>query len=133
MVDDFCVRFSVKNNFSTDSIGLSHNFNREKKIFIKNSMGTKEYNYWKLGITKHKEDNHIGFEFKLTIPRGEATTIYNIVRNKPVDRFNSKENNRRMMIGAWDTIRVKEFWRSTVWVGFATLTILFRISYFFSI
>ena len=109
MVDDFCVRFSVKNNFSTDSIGLSHNFNREKKIFIKNSMGTKEYNYWKLGITKHKEDNHIGFEFKLTIPRGETTTIYNFVRNKPVDRFNSKENYHRMMIGAWDTIRAKEF------------------------
>ena len=109
MVDDFRVSFSVKNNLSTGSIGLSHNFNREKKIFIKNSMGTKEYNYWKLGITKHKEDNHIGFEFKLTIPRGETTTIYNFVRNKPVDRFNSKENYHRMMIGAWDTIRVKEF------------------------
>ena len=34
MVDGYWVRFSVKNNLSTDSIGLSHNFNREKKIFI---------------------------------------------------------------------------------------------------
>ena len=69
MVDGYWVRFSVKNNLSTDSIGLSHNFNREKKIFIKNSLGTKEYDYWKLGLTKHKDDNHIGSEFKLIIPK----------------------------------------------------------------
>ena len=35
MVDGYWVRFSVKNNSSTDRIGLSHNINREKKIFYK--------------------------------------------------------------------------------------------------
>ena len=131
MVNGYWVRFSIKNNLSTDSIGLSHNFNREKKIFIKNSLGTKEYDYWKLGLTKHKDDNHIGSEFKLFVPKGETTTIYNFFRNKPVDRFNSKANYHRMMIGAWDTIRAKEFWRSTVRAGFATSAILFGIYYFF--
>ena len=131
MVDGYWVRFSVKNNLSTDSIGLSHNFNREKKIFIKNSLGTKEYDYWKLGLTKHKDDNHIGSEFKLIVPKGETTKIYNFFRNKPVDRFNSKANYHRMMIGAWDTIKAKEFWRSTVRAGFATSAILFGIYYFF--
>ena len=43
MVDGYWVRFSVMNNLSTDLIGLTHNFNREKKIFAKNSLGIKEY------------------------------------------------------------------------------------------
>ena len=41
MVEGYWVRFKVRNNLSTDKIGLSHNFNREKKIFVKNSMGIK--------------------------------------------------------------------------------------------
>ena len=45
MVDGYWVRFSVMNNLSTDLIGLTHNYNREKKIFIKNSLGIKEFNY----------------------------------------------------------------------------------------
>ena len=47
MVDGYWVRFKEKNNLSTDSIGLSHNYNREKKIYVKNSLGVKEYDHWK--------------------------------------------------------------------------------------
>ena len=32
MVEGYWVRFSVKNNLLTEDIGLSHNFNREKKF-----------------------------------------------------------------------------------------------------
>ena len=39
------VRFIVKNNLKTDKIGLSHNFNYEKKIFIKNSLGIDEFSH----------------------------------------------------------------------------------------
>ena len=45
MVDGYWVRFVVKNNLKTDKIGLSHNFNREKKIFTKNSLGITEFDY----------------------------------------------------------------------------------------
>ena len=64
MVDGYWVRFKVKNNLSTDKIGLSHNYNREKK-FLKNSLGIKEYDYWKLGFSKHREDNQIGSTYQI--------------------------------------------------------------------
>ena len=69
MVDGYWVRFKVKNNLSTDSIGLSHNYNREKKIYVKNSLGVKEYDYWKLGSSKHREDNHYGSDYKIIAPQ----------------------------------------------------------------
>ena len=46
MVEGYWVRFTVKNDLSADKIGLSHNYNREKKLFVKNSIGTKESEYW---------------------------------------------------------------------------------------
>lgn len=99
MVDGYWVRFVVKNNLKTDKIGLSHNFNYEKKIFIKNSLGIDEFNHWKLGLDKHRGENHIGGAYQLKIPTNELTFIYDFFRNNPVDRFNSKDNYHRMMIG----------------------------------
>ena len=101
MVEGYWVRFVVKNNLKTDKIGLSHNYNREKKIFVQNSIGIKELDYWKLGLSKHREENRIGSEYQITIPKNEVSIIFNFFRNRPVDRFNSKDNYHRMMIGSW--------------------------------
>ena len=73
MVDGYWVRFKVKNNLSTDSIGLSHNYNREKKIYVKNSLGVKEYDYWKLGYSEHRKDNQIGDTYQIIMPKKEET------------------------------------------------------------
>ena len=107
MVDGYWVRFAVKNNLQTDKIGLSHNFNYEKKIFIKNSLGIDEFRYWKAGINKNFEETHIGSEFRIHVPKNRKTTIYNFFRNYPVDRFNSMDNYHRMMIGSWESLRNK--------------------------
>ena len=101
MVDGYWVRFAVKNNLQTGKIGLSHNFNYEKKIFIKNSLGIDEFSYWKLEFNKHRGKDHIGGAYQLKIPTNELTFIYDFFRNNPADRFNSKDNYHRMMIGTW--------------------------------
>ena len=82
MVDGYWVRFSVMNNLSTDLIGLTHNYNREKKIFIKNSLGIKEFDYWKQGFSEHRTDSNIGAMYKILMPQQEITYIYDFFRNK---------------------------------------------------
>ena len=131
MVDGYWVRFSVMNNLSTDLIGLTHNFNREKKIFAKNSLGIKEYDYWKLGFSEHRTDSNIGAMYKILMPQQEITYIYDFFRNKPVDRFNSKENYHRMMIGTWQSLNIKEFLRPLGNAAFIAPALLFGIYYFF--
>jgi len=131
MVDGYWVRFVVKNNLKTDKIGLSHNFNYEKKIFIKNSLGIDEFSYWKLGLYKHRGEDHIGGAYQLKIPTNELTFIYDFFRNNPVDRFNSKDNYHRMMIGTWESLENKEFYRLIGNVAFIAPTFLFGVYYFF--
>ena len=131
MVDGYWVRFVVKNNLKTDKIGLSHNFNYEKKIFIKNSLGIDEFSYWKLGLEKHRGEDHIGGAYQLKIPTNELTFIYDFFRNNPVDRFNSKDNYHRMMIGTWESLENKEFYRLIGNVAFIAPTFLFGVYYFF--
>ena len=130
MVEGYWVRFTVKNNLPTDKIGLSHNYNREKKLFVKNSIGIKEFDYWKLGSSKHREENRIGSEYQLTIPKNEVSIIFNFFRNRPVDRFNSKDNYHRMMIGSWEAVHTKEFLRPMGQIAFIAPSLLFGIYYF---
>ena len=131
MVDGYWVRFAVKNNLQTDKIGLSHNFNYEKKIFIKNSLGIDEFSYWKLEFNKHRGEDHIGGAYQLKIPTNELTFIYDFFRNNPADRFNSKDNYHRMMIGTWESLENKEFYRLIGNVAFIAPTFLFGVYYFF--
>ena len=131
MVEGYWVRFSIKNNLLTENIGLSHNFNREKKIFTKNSLGITEFDYWKRDLTKHITDNHIGSRYKIIMPKNELTVVYDFFRNNPVDRFNSKENYHRMLIGSWDNLRFKEISRVLGRVAFLTPILLFGIYFLF--
>ena len=40
MVDGYWLRFSTVNNLTTNTIGLSHNYNKEKKLFVKKMFQT---------------------------------------------------------------------------------------------
>ena len=99
MVDGYWVRFAVKNNLQTDKIGLSHNFNYENKIFIKNLLGFDEFICWKLGFNKYRGKDHIGGAYQLKIPTNKLTFVYDFLWNNSADRFNSKDNYHRLMIG----------------------------------
>ena len=93
-------------------------------------MGTKESEYWKLGLSKHREVNRIGSEYQITLPKNEVSIIYNFFRNRPVDRFNSKDNYHRMMIGSWEAVHNKEFLRPMGQIAFIAPSLLFGIYYF---
>ena len=43
MVDGYWLRFSTVNNLTTNIIGLSHNYNKEKKLFVKNSLKDQKF------------------------------------------------------------------------------------------
>ena len=60
IVEGYWVRFVVQNNLTTSSIGLNHSFNREKKLYVKNSLGVTEYPYWKRGEHKYLGEGRIG-------------------------------------------------------------------------
>ena len=119
IIDGYWVKFVVYNKLKTDNIGLNHNFNREKKIFLKNSLGITEHPYWKWGIHEQIGETHIGGQYLIKLPQNETTIIYNFFRSKPFDRFMSMENGLdRMMIGSWKTLRIKEILRVIGSVGF---------------
>ena len=104
MVDGYWVRFAVKNNLQTDKIGLSHNFNYENKIFIKNLLGFDEFICWKLGFNKYRGKDHIGGAYQLKIPTNKLTFVYDFLWNNSADRFNSKDNYHRVMIGTCESL-----------------------------
>ena len=79
MVDGYWVRLTIINNLSTDLIGLAHNVNSEKKIFVKNSLGIKEFAFWERGVNKQIEDDHFGPNFRIVAPQNDTTTIYNFL------------------------------------------------------
>ena len=80
------MRFVVKNNLATSSIGLMHSGNREKKLFVKNSRGVTEYSYWKRGVHKYLDEGRIGAHYRIVLPQNEETIIYDFFRSKPFDR-----------------------------------------------
>ena len=131
MVDGYWLRFSTVNNLTTNTIGLSHNYNKEKKLFVKNSLGIKEYDFWKSGLNKLITDERIGAQHRIVMPKGELTVIYDFFRNNPVDRFNSKENYHRMMIGSWEELRFREIARFVGRIAFLAPALLFGLYYFF--
>ena len=46
LVDGYWVKFQIHNKLDSNEIGLNHNWNVEKKIFVKNSLGLTEFPYW---------------------------------------------------------------------------------------
>ena len=131
MVEGYWVRFSVKNNLSTDKIGLDHNVNREKKIFTKNSSGVTEFKYWKWGFDKQVEDNHFGSSFRVIAIQNEVTTIYNFFRSKPFNRFMDTNNYHRIEIGTWQNLRIREISKLVIATGLFAPALLFGFYYFF--
>ena len=45
-VDGYWVRFSVQNNTNKKNIGVTFNYNNEKKVFSLNNKTVIEYPYW---------------------------------------------------------------------------------------
>jgi len=135
MVEGYWVRFAVRNNLATSSIGLMHSFNREKKFFVKNSLGVTEYPYWKRGVHKYLDEGRIGAQYRIVLPQNEETIIYDFFRSKPFDRTRGMGGTGkgldRIMLGLWGEIQAKENLRLLGSVAFLTPVLLFGFYYFF--
>ena len=128
----YWVKFIVKNNSDSNVIGLNHNWNMEKKLFVKNSLGLKEYPYWKFRENSFLGQDHIGAQYRILMPQNENTVIYDFFRSKPFDRYYSKVNGLdRMTIGLWKNIRLREIVRFSSNMGFISVALAFGIYYFF--
>ena len=131
-VDGYWVKVKILNKRKTEAIGLNHNWNKEKKIFTSNSRGLTEYEYWKLGAQSWIGDGRILSQYRLNMPVGEITTVYNFFRSKPFDRFMSQVNGLdRMTIGLWDDIQLREFFRFAGNIAFIAISVSFGLYYFF--
>ena len=132
MVNGYWVKFVVKNNSDSNLIGINHNWNMEKKIFVKNSLGLKEYAYWKFRENIFLGQDHIGAQYRVLMPQNENTVIYDFFRSKPFDRYYAMVNGLdRMTIGLWENIRLRELVRFSSNIGFISVALSFGIYYFF--
>ena len=132
MVNGYWVKFVVKNNSDSNLIGINHNWNMEKKIFVKNSLGLKEYAYWKYRENIFLGQDHIGAQYRVLMPQNENTVIYDFFRSKPFDRYYAMVNGLdRMTIGLWENIRLRELVRFSSNIGFISVALSFGIYYFF--
>ena len=128
----YWVKFIVKNNSDSNVIGLNHNWNMEKKLFVKNSLGLKEYPYWKFRENSFLGQDHIGAQYRILMPQNENTVIYDFFRSKPFDRYYAMVNGLdRMTIGLWENIRLREIVRFSSNMGFISVALAFGIYYFF--
>ena len=128
----YWVKFIVKNNSDSNVIGLNHNWNMEKKLFVKNSLGLKEYPYWKFRENSFLGQDHIGAQYRILMPQNENTVIYDFFRSKPFDRYYAIVNGLdRMTIGLWENIRLREIVRFSSNMGFISVALAFGIYYFF--
>ena len=132
MVDGYWVKFIVRNNLKSNIIGLNHNWNMEKKLYVKNSLGLKEYPYWKHRENKFIGQERIGAQYRILMPQNENTTIYDFFRSRPFDRYYAMVNGLdRMTIGLWEDIRFRELVRFSSNIGFIAVALSFGIYYFF--
>ena len=132
MVDGYWVKFIVRNNLKSNIIGLNHNWNFEKKLYIKNSLGSKEFPYWKHRKHNFLGEGRIGAQYRIIMPKNEDTIIYDFFRSKPFDRYMAKVNGLdRMTIGLWEDVRMRELFRFASNIGFMSVALFFGLYYFF--
>ena len=132
LVDGYWVRFRVANTLASENIGIEHNFNTEKKIFAVHSRGVDEYPYWKQREGDWIDEGRVLGHYRVLMPAGEITTVYDYFRNKPFDRFMSKVNGLdRMTIGPWEDIRSLQLLRIAANIAVLAIALSFGLYYFF--
>ena len=132
LVDGYWVRFRVANTLASETIGIEHNFNTEKKIFAVHNRGIDEYPYWKQREGDWIDEGRVLGHYRVLMPAGEITTVYDYFRNKPFDRFMGKVNGLdRMTIGPWEDIRSLQLLRIAANIAVLAIALSFGLYYFF--
>ena len=131
-VDGYWVRFKIRNISGSKDLGLNHNWNREKKIFSVNSKASLAYEYWMHGVDSWIGDGRVLGQYRIEMPIGDVTTVYDFFRSRPFDRFMGRVGGlHRITIGLWEDIRLREFIRFASNIGFISIAISFGFYYLF--
>ena len=131
-VDGYWGRILISNMTSTSSVGLNHNWNREKKIFVRSKKGIIEYKYWNGTTDPALGEGRILSQYKIEVPTGEQAVIYSFFRSKPFDRFyGSVDGLDRVTLGSWENVRFRENFRLSSNIIFLSVSIAFGFYYLF--
>ena len=131
-VEGYWVKFLVRNELESTKIGLWHNLNFEKKLFVNNSLGLKEYPFWKYLNNHYVSENQMGSHYRLVLPQQEVSVIYNFFRSKPFNRnYSSKNGLDRLMLGNWKDVQNRETISVVISIGFIAISFAFALYYFF--
>ena len=131
-VEGYWVKFLVRNELESTKIGLWHNLNFEKKLFVNNSLGLKEYPFWKYLNNHYVSENQMGSHYRLVLPQQEVSVIYNFFRSKPFNRnYSSKNGLDRLMLGNWKDVQNRETISVVIAIGFIAISFAFALYYFF--
>ncbi len=131
-VEGYWVKFLVRNELDSTTIGLLHNLNFEKKIFINNSHGVKEYPYWNYRKDHYFSENHLGSDYRLVLPQQEVTTVYDFFRSKPFNRYYSAKNGLdRIQLVNWNDGQSRSIISLVVSIGVIAISFAFALYYLF--
>jgi len=120
----FWIKVSVKNISSTEKLAFDHNSNYQKKLIVNNSNGLKINNYLKITDTSYTyfDEDRIYFDYKVIMPKGEITEIYNYFRSKPLHKSQAKIGGMdSIRINSWDKIFYDSLIRLLRYIAFLTL------------
>ena len=120
----FWVKVSVKNISSEEKLAFDHNSNYQKKIIINNSKGLKIHNYLKITDSSYTyfDEDRIYFDYKVLMPKGEITEIYNYFRSRPLHKSQAKIGGMdSIRINTWDKIFYDSLIRLLRYIAFLTL------------
>ena len=131
-VTGYWVRFSIRNNTENRFIGLNHNWNKEKKLFVISAGQVTEYPYWKYRRDPPFDDGRFLSQYKIEIPPGETAIVYNFFRSNPFDRYYATVGGLdRVTIGSWENIRFREYFRVGSSIAFISVGLAFGLYFLF--
>tara|TARA_B100001027_G_scaffold177625_1_gene128914 strand:+ start:157 stop:2319 length:2163 start_codon:yes stop_codon:yes gene_type:complete len=130
-VDGYWVRFSVQNNTNKKNIGVTFNYNNEKKVFSLNNKTVTEYPYWNEKHDRWIDDGRVRASYKVIMNPNETTQVYSFFRKKPFDRYMGRDSLHRMTISSWENISTHQFVKIAANLATFAIAITFAIYYLF--
>ena len=130
-VDGYWVRFSVQNNTNKKNIGVTFNYNNEKKVFSLNNKTVIEYPYWNEKHDRWIDDGRVRASYKVIMNPNETTQVYSFFRKKPFDRYMGRDSLHRMTISSWENISTHQFVKIAANLATFAIAITFAIYYLF--
>ncbi len=130
-INGYWVRFNVLNNSNKKNIGITYNYNNEKKVFTLNNNTVKEYPYWNEKLDRWINDGRVRTSYKVIMNSNETTQVYSFFRKKPFDRYMGRDSLHRMTISSWENISTHQFIKIAANLVTFAIAITFAIYYLF--